>query len=131
MEKTGITIASIMIIEGETPLCVVAVGPDTDFVSTASDTGGFVVHLLGADHRAIADTFALIRPAPGGLFSSVAFTDTSWGPRLDDIPDVVGCGFVEAFPTGEQILVMGEIETLELSDLTEPLIHFRGGYRTL
>lgn len=127
---TGLTVASIMVVEGETPLCVVAVSPDAELASTIEESRGFVVHLLNSEQRNLADTFALIRPSPGGLFSAVDHTRTAWGPRLTDVSDVVVCRYVETRPTGEQVLVVGQIEDLELSDLTHPLIHFRGSYRT-
>lgn len=127
---TGLTVASIMVVEGEVPLCVVAVGPDADLVTTIEGSGAFVVHLLDSGQRSLADTFALIRPSPGGLFAVVEHAQTPWGPRLTDVSDVVFCSHVETRPTGEQVLIVGEIEDLELSDLTDPLIHFRGSYRT-
>jgi hypothetical protein len=42
----------------------------------------------------------------------------------------VGCRLTSTRPAGWLVLVEGELHTTELTD-TEPLIHYRGRYRTV
>ena len=50
---------------------------------------------------------------------------------LDDIPDRAYCRLDRLEPRGYTGLLIGTIEHVELADLTDPLVHFRGEYRSL
>lgn len=130
-DRVGLTVGSVLVVEGEEPIVGGIVGTGSDLAEAAEETGGFVVHVLSAGERAVADVFAGIRPAPGGMFATRALTDTEWGPRLDDVPDWAGCRFRDVEQIGEQSLLTGRVEHLELSDLVSPLAYFRGSYRQL
>lgn len=128
-DEAGLTVSSVLVIEGDVPLVAGVVGAGADVVDAASTSGAFVVHVLTEADRATADVFAGIRPAPGGMFAGRPTTVTPWGPRLDDVGDWLGCSLRSIDPIGDQLLVTGRVEGLELSDLTTPLAYFRGSYR--
>jgi flavin reductase (DIM6/NTAB) family NADH-FMN oxidoreductase RutF len=129
--RTGLTVSSLMVVEGEPALIYMQVGPTTDLWSVMADTGRFIAHVCRSEHRQLADSFAGLRPYPGGLFVGVETTGSDWGPLLDDLPDRAHCSLVSREETGWSGLVVGRIDMVEVSELNDPLIHFRGGYRRL
>lgn len=126
-ERTGITVSSVLVVEGEPALISGVVGAGSDFVDLAGE--GFVVHILAESERSMADVFAGIRPSPGGVFAGRDTEETEWGPRLVEVSDWAGCRTERIEPVGDQVLVTGAIRHLQVSDLARPLAYFRGGYR--
>lgn len=129
--RTGLTISSMMVAEGSPSIVVGLMNETTDLYEGINDTRAFVVHLLGERDRIIADRFAGLRPSPGGLFVGVEIDDGDWGPVMSAFPNRVYCRYLGTAQAGYQQLVTGEIERIELDDLVDPLIYFRGRYRSL
>lgn len=127
----GITVSSFFVVEGEIPRTVALVGPGSDFLDATDASGSFVANILTEDCRAVADVFAGLRPSPGGMFVGRETEMTRWGPRLVEVTNWAGCRVGELRPLGDQLLLVGEIEELSVSELTDPLIYFRGSYRRL
>lgn len=130
-DPAGLTVSSFFVIEGEVARAAALVGPGSDFLEAAERSGAFVAHVLDDDRAVVADVFAGLRPAPGGMFKAVEAEASPWGPRLVDVEDWAGCSLEEVRPLGEQLLLVGVISHLEVSDLHDPLIYFRGVYRRL
>lgn len=127
----GITVSSFFVVEGEVPRAAALVGPGSDFVEAAQESGTFLAQILTVDCQWVADVFAGLRPAPGGMFADLDHEPTAWGPRLLDVEDWAGCRVDELRPLGDQLLLVGEIEELSVSELHDPLVYFRGSYRRL
>lgn len=127
----GLTASSLLVVEGEPPRVISIVGPGADFLDAANESDAFVTHVLAGDQGPLADVFAGLRPAPGGMFADHETEATEWGPRLVEVSDWAGCRLQETRPLGDQMLVVGRIEHLQLSDLSDPLVYFRGSYRRL
>ncbi len=130
-ERTGLTISSLLVIEGEPALVHLVVGPTTDLWGTAAETGRFIVHVCRHDDNRLADVFAGLAPAPGGMFTNVATEQTEWGPVFIDLPDRAYCTFQSADEAGWSGLMVGRIDRVDISDLTDPMIYFRSAYRRL
>jgi 3-hydroxy-9,10-secoandrosta-1,3,5(10)-triene-9,17-dione monooxygenase reductase component len=130
-DRAGLTVSSMVVAEGAPSLLLGLMNDTSDLWERIGESGAFVVHILGRRDRIAAETFAGLRPSPGGLFAGMDVADTEWGPVLAAFPDRVYCRFLEASQAGYQQLVRGEIEKIELSDLTDPLVYFRGRYRSL
>jgi 3-hydroxy-9,10-secoandrosta-1,3,5(10)-triene-9,17-dione monooxygenase reductase component len=129
--RAGLTVSSMVVAEGSPSLVLGLMNDTTDLWDTIEETGAFVVHILGRRDRVVADRFAGLRPSPGGLFTDMDVADTEWGPALVAFPDRVFCRYLDVSQAGYQRLVRGEIQRIELSDLTDPLVYFRGRYRKL
>lgn len=127
----GITVSSFMVVEGEVPRTAALVGAGSDFLDAVEASGTFVAHVLDEESQTVADVFAGLRPAPGGMFQAVETEATRWGPRLTLVSDWVGCRLEETRPLGDQLVLVGEIEDLSVSELDHPLVYFRGSYRRL
>lgn len=127
----GLTVSSFFVIEGEVPRAAALLGPGADVLEAVERSGAFVAHVLDDTKAVVADLFAGLRPAPGGVFKVVATEPTRFGPRLVEVGDWAGCELEEIRPLGDQMLVVGTIVEVEVSDLADPLVYFRGVYRRL
>jgi flavin reductase (DIM6/NTAB) family NADH-FMN oxidoreductase RutF len=128
--RAGLTVSSLMIAHGDPAHVLALVDPDSDLVERLAQTGRGVVQLLAWEHRDLAEAFAGLAPAPGGLFRLGSWEQTSWGPVLSGVSAWAGFSvasdrFAEV---GWSALVDGVIEHVELGEPVEPLVHRRGRY---
>ncbi|MFQ5554956.1 MAG: flavin reductase family protein [Acidimicrobiia bacterium] len=130
-ERAGLTVSSVMVAEGEPPVLYALLGPTTDLWLAIEETGRFVVHVAEQTHRAAADVFAGLRPAPGGAFLGRAVSPSEYGPVLETLPNRAYCTLRAHREDGYSVLVTAGIDRVEIADLRDPLTYFRGGYRRL
>jgi 3-hydroxy-9,10-secoandrosta-1,3,5(10)-triene-9,17-dione monooxygenase reductase component len=126
--RTGLTVSSLVVAEGEPSRIFFLCGTATDLWHAIVDRGGFVVHVLEERHRELSDRFAGIRPSPGGLFVGLEPEDTPWGPVIPSIETRALCRFVGHTETGVYALVDGLVDRVDLSEIVRPLQYFRGRY---
>ena len=129
--RTGLTVSSIFVAEGAPSLVLGLIADTTDLYSTLKETGSCVVHVLDDTQRVVSDQFAGLRPAPGGLFADLDFEDSRWGPVLETLANRAYCRFLDDVESGYQRLVRVSIERIELEELDQPLIYYRGRYRSI
>ena len=130
-DRTGLTVSSLLVVQGEPAHVYLVVGPTTDLWDVAADSGHFVIHICRyQDHQAV-DVFAGLSPSPGGIFADIAVSENQWGPVLTDLPDRAYCRFESREQVGWSGLVVGMIEEVEVSALEDPMVHFRSRYRRL
>ncbi len=130
-DRTGMTVSSLVVAEGEPGRVQFLTTPTADLVDVLERTGKFIVHVLESEHRAISEVFAEQRPSPGGLFAGVAVEDGDWGPTLTDVPNRAYCSGAGAAESGYSLLITAEIDRVEVAALDDPLIYFRGAYRRI
>ena len=130
-KPSGLTVSSLIVLEGDPALIAAVVGPLSDVWDAIAASERFVVHLCRAGHRGLSDVFASLRPTPGGAFSGLEWEESDWGPVLAAVPDRAYCRLVRTEELGYTGLVVGSVDHVELADLEDPLIHFRGGYHRL
>jgi 3-hydroxy-9,10-secoandrosta-1,3,5(10)-triene-9,17-dione monooxygenase reductase component len=128
---TGLTVSSLLVVQGEPAQAQLVVGPTTDLWETAAESGHFIIHICRDEDRRLADVFAGLWPSPGGIFTGLPVAQSQWGPVLTDLPDRAYCRYQSRVEVGWSGVVVGLIEQVEVSDLQDPMIHFRSGYRRL
>jgi flavin reductase (DIM6/NTAB) family NADH-FMN oxidoreductase RutF len=126
--RTGLTVSSLLVAEGEPSYVHFLCGTATDLWDAIRDTGTFVVHILEGGHRPLSDRFAGIRPSPGGLFAGIDVADSEYGPQLRALRSRAYCRYIGHREGALHALVHGLIERVDLHDLREPLQYFRGEY---
>lgn len=125
-DREGLTVSSVLVADGEPPRLVGLIDADSAFWESGPDT--VVVNVLAGQHRFLADAFAGTAPAPGGPFTLANWSETAWGPSLDDAAGWLGIRLEDqARDVGWRVLVEGVIEHVELGT-TDPLVHLRGRY---
>jgi 3-hydroxy-9,10-secoandrosta-1,3,5(10)-triene-9,17-dione monooxygenase reductase component len=129
-EPAGLTVSSLLVAEGQPPLVIGLISPTSDLWEAIRGTGRFVVHVLGEGNEKLAERFAGMRPSPGGLFVGLRTEVSEWGPMLLDFPNRALCTFQDGDEVGNQLMISGSIDKLAMTDFDEPLVYFRGRYRS-
>jgi len=127
---TGLTVSSILIAEGSPSLLMGLVSPTSDLWDVIRSTGRFVVHVLDEGAETLAERFAGLRPSPGGLFVGLRTESSDWGPALLDFPNRAMCSLQEAAEVGYHVMVRSAVDEFVMTDFDEPLVYFRGRYRS-
>lgn len=133
-DRAGLTVSSYAVANGEPAHLLGLVDPDSDLALAAEETGRVVVQLLEWRHRMLAEAFAGLAPAPGGLFArsssgSESWQQTDWGPVLTDASAWVGLRLVDRRAVGWSLLLDGVVERVELNEERSPLVHRRGRFQ--
>lgn len=126
----GLTVSSTLVADGDPAHVFGLLDPESDLLDAITAHGVFAVVALASGDRQLADRFAGLMPAPGGLFADATWRDTPYGPLPEPERSWAGCRLLGTRPAGWGMLVEGELEDLEVFE-SEPLVHYRGRYRTI
>ncbi|HEY6593778.1 MAG TPA: flavin reductase family protein [Asanoa sp.] len=126
----GLTVSSTLVAAGDPARLLGLIDEESDLWEAARAAGRFAVTPLGSAHRQLADRFAGLAPAPGGLFAGEGWTQTPYGPVPADASAWAGCRLDGGRPYGWTLLVEAVIERVEIRGADEPLVHYRGRYRS-
>ncbi|GAA0898043.1 hypothetical protein Vau01_073030 [Virgisporangium aurantiacum] len=126
----GLTVSSTVVADGAPARVFGLLDPESDLFDAISEHGTFAVVVLADGDRQLADRFAGLMPAPGGLFAGGGWRGTPYGPVPETPHPWAGCRLVDTRPAGWSVLVEAEVVDVEVAD-TEPLVHYRGRYRTV
>lgn len=129
--RTGLTVSSLFVVEGDPAVVHLVVGPTTDLWETGGETGRIAVHIARTGQEHLADVFAGLRPSPGGVFAGVHTTPSPWGPLIDSMPDRALCTVTSRRDTGYSGVMTADVDEVHATDLVDPLVYFRGRYRAL
>jgi 3-hydroxy-9,10-secoandrosta-1,3,5(10)-triene-9,17-dione monooxygenase reductase component len=127
----GLTVSSMLVADGEPGRVLALIDEESDFWEAVSQARVFAVTPLGAGEQQLADRFAGLMPAPGGLFATGDWTATDYGPVPATAGTWAGCRLTGERRVGWALLIEATIETFQLAAAPEPLIHFRGRYHAL
>ncbi|MEV6341988.1 flavin reductase family protein [Actinoplanes sp. NPDC051851] len=126
---SGLTVSSVLVADGDPGRVLGLIDEESDFWDAVSASGRFAVIPLTPADRQLADRFAGLMPAPGGLFAAGEWRQTGYGPVPADAGTWAGCRLDAERPCGWALLVEAVIETIEVGEAAEPLVHYRGRYR--
>jgi len=128
----GLTVSSMLVADGDPGRVLGLVDEESDFWDAVATAKRFAVTPLRPGDQQLADKFAGLMPAPGGLFASGEWTETEYGPVPADAGTWAGCRLDGERPYGWGLLVEATIETVTIGGADAvPLMHFRGRYRSL
>jgi flavin reductase (DIM6/NTAB) family NADH-FMN oxidoreductase RutF len=127
----GLTVSSTLVVDGDPGRLLGVLDGESELWAAIEDAGRFAVTVLTSADRQLADRFAGLMPAPGGLFAGGGWRESGYGPVPDGRTSWAGCRLDEARPVGWGLLVEATIEAVELGEAQPPLVHYRGRYREL
>ncbi len=129
---SGLTVSSLLVADGEPGRVLGLIDEESDFWAAASVAGRVAVTPLTPGDQQLADRFAGLMPAPGGLFATGDWAETRYGPVPAGAGTWAGCRRDGERPYGWALLVEATIEKITIADAAPvPLLHFRGRYRGL
>lgn len=127
----GLTVSSMLVVDGDPGRVVGLVDDESDLWAAVEATGRFAVVPLAEGDNQLAERFAGLMPAPGGLFATGDWESTEWGPVPRGYP-WAGCGLDEARAFGWSLLVEATVQRIDLTDpAAKPLLHHRGRYTSI
>src|SRR3989440_11293043 len=94
----GLTMSSTLIVDGRPGRILGLVDDESELWAAVEDAGRFAVLPLRPAHRQLADRFAGLLSAPGGLFANGDWRETDFGPRAARIGTPAGCPLGAAPP---------------------------------
>lgn len=127
--RTGLTVSSLLVVLGEEGHVVMMLDPDSDLGTTLEAGTRLTVSVLGPDDTYVAEAFAGLAPAPGGLFRLGRWTQTEWGPVLSGATWLAAT-VTEVRPLGWAAEVVARVDAVELMR-PEAVVHQRGRYLTV
>jgi flavin reductase (DIM6/NTAB) family NADH-FMN oxidoreductase RutF len=129
--RAGLTVSSLLVTEGDPGEALLLVSPNTDLWDAVEETRRLVVHVCSPEDRGLAEVFAGRQPSPGGMFAGRTVSDGPWGPVLEDLPDRLSVSVTSVDSLGWSGIVRGRVDQVDLAGSADPLVYFRGRYRTL
>lgn len=124
----GLTVSSCLVSDGSPGRLAGLIDDESELWQAIQTAGVFTVQPLAYEDQQLADRFAGVLPAPGGLFKQgETWTPTSYGPVLGQT--WAGCRLDQARPFGWALLVEATLEQITLGPAEPPLLHHRGSYR--
>ena len=127
--REGLTVSSVMLAHGDPGHALALLDPDSSFAVALVESRTAVVQLLEWPHRDIAEAFAGMTPAPGGVFTLGVWRDTEWGPLLEGVSAWAGVRLgSDPREVGWSLLVDAVVEHVEVGEESDPLVHRRGRY---
>ncbi|WP_281167826.1 flavin reductase family protein [Longispora albida] len=120
-QPCGLLVSSLSSYSVSPPSVLFSIGDQRASYDTFVQCTRFAVHLLGAEHEAIARTFADPH--------TDRFTDLAWRwegglPRLAAPPVFFACARAGTFPHGDHAVVIGEILRMS-AHAGDPLVYYR------
>lgn len=123
----GLTVSSCLVADGDPGRMLGLLDEESELWAAITGSGVFAVSLLTPEDKQLADRFAGLMPAPGGLFrQSEVWVQTAFGPVL--ARSWAGCRLESTRTVGWSLLVEATIEEVHLTDRSESLLHHRGAY---
>jgi flavin reductase (DIM6/NTAB) family NADH-FMN oxidoreductase RutF len=102
---------------------------ESDLYSAVVGSGRVAISVLRDGDGQLADRFAGLLPAPGGLFADGQWQRTEYGPVRSGLPSWAGCRLASTEPVGYARLVQASVETVHLADApVPPLVRHHGRY---
>jgi flavin reductase (DIM6/NTAB) family NADH-FMN oxidoreductase RutF len=128
--NVGWTVSSFVVADGAPAMVVGLLDEDSDLAATLRPGAALAVSLLGWQHRSLADAFAQVTPAPGGVFRQGEWSRTEWGSVLADAPGWLGARVTDDLEqrAGWTLLVRADIEHTETGTEMPVLTRYRGRY---
>nr|WP_246002146.1 flavin reductase family protein [Allorhizocola rhizosphaerae] len=125
----GLTVSSCLVADGSPGRVLGLIDEESDLWAVLERERVFAVTPLTPGEKQLADRFAGLLPAPGGLFKQgETWTGTRYGPVLASATTWAGCTLDSARPFGWALLIEATISAVTLGEPAPPLLHHRGSY---
>ncbi len=127
--RYGLTATAFTSVSLEPPLVLVCVDKRSESLPHLQASGVFAVNFLGRTDEATSQRFA---SSGGDKFSGVeSSVATTGAPILPNVVGFVDCRVVNTIEAGDHFVFVGLVEAASSSDDVQPLLYFRGAYRSV
>lgn len=125
----GMTCQSFTSVSLDPPLVAFLPTKQSRAFASIQRAGAFCVNFLAADQEQVSNQFAA---SGDDKFAGVSWTpsEKTGSPLLAGIVGHVDCTVHTVHEAGDHFLVIGKVVDLAAGDAEDPLLYYRGGYRT-
>jgi flavin reductase (DIM6/NTAB) family NADH-FMN oxidoreductase RutF len=124
----GMTASSVASVSLDPPLLLVAVNHEHDMHPALQAASDFVLNVLAADQEELSRRFAAEHP---DRFAGVGYRESERGiPILDGVVASIECQKQATAPGGDHTVFFGLVTGGTVTE-RNPLLYYRGGYRSL
>lgn len=128
-EPVGLTVNSFTSVSLEPPLVLFCLDLEAGSLPAFQTADGFAVNILRAGQEAVSNRFA---DPLAARFDRDGVADWSTGsPILADAMAALDCTVHARHDGGDHVILVGRVQRLAVLSDDEPLIYWRGAYRTL
>lgn len=129
-QKIGLTATAVTSLSVDPPLVLACIGNWSRAIAALEEQAPFIIHLLGAEQRSLAQHFATTQP---DKFDSLPHRAGIGGsPRLPAALAWIECVTHALHPAGDHTIVIGRVVATQLGhDRAAPLVYFRREYHGL
>ncbi len=126
----GMTVSAFSAVSLDPPLVLVCADKTSHTNTVMAEGGVFAVNVLARGQDALSNRFASKRDE-FRRFEGLAYeTGRTGSPLLPGALAVLDCRVEAAHDAGDHVIYVGRVEELRTAE-REPLVHYRGVYRTL
>jgi flavin reductase (DIM6/NTAB) family NADH-FMN oxidoreductase RutF len=127
----GLTVSSTVVADGEPGALLALLDDESDLYTAVLAAGRCAVTVLQEGDGQLADRFAGVLPAPGGVFADGVWERTEYGPVPMRRYPWIGCTVSSTRRVGYAMLVEARVDRVELGEgEPPPLVRQRGRYVT-
>ncbi len=127
-QPVGLTCQSFVSVSLDPPLVAFLPTKQSRAFAAIKEQGNFCVNFLAADQVAISNVMA---SRSDDKFAEVKWSPSSTGAALiDGVVGYTDCTIETIHDAGDHWIVVGRVQDLKVSNETDPLLFFRGKYRT-
>jgi flavin reductase (DIM6/NTAB) family NADH-FMN oxidoreductase RutF len=131
-EMQGMTANAISSLSLDPTMILICVEKNTHTHGVLERGGVFAVNILGAHQEAVSRLFATrAEPEINSLRGQRFNLGATGVPVLDDCLAFLECRVVQAMDGGDHSIFIGEVVAEGIRDQGQPLLYYRGSYRTL
>jgi len=127
--RYGLTATAFTSVSLDPPLVLVCVDKRSESLPHLHSSQIFAVNFLAVGDD---ETSRLFATTGADKFSAIASSVAVTGaPILERVVGYVDCRVVNAIDAGDHFIFVGQVEAASATDDVQPLVYFRGGYRTV
>ncbi|HUO83695.1 MAG TPA: flavin reductase family protein [Thermoanaerobaculia bacterium] len=127
--RTGLTVSAFCSLSLQPPLVLICIENSIRSHTVIDAAGHFAVNVLSEEQQEISNRFA---SSAEDKFSGLATREGTMGdPLIEGSLATIQCRIVDRYSGGDHTIFVGEVIESEIAEQQNPLLYFRGGYRSL
>ena len=127
-QPAGITVSAFSSVSLDPPLVLACIDKRASVHAHLTEGSHFAINILAQDQEHLSRRFA---SKDEDRFGGAGYREGACGaPLLEGALAHIECRVVHAYPGGDHTIVVGEVESMNVTD-HKPLAYYRGGYAQL
>jgi flavin reductase (DIM6/NTAB) family NADH-FMN oxidoreductase RutF len=127
-QPAGITVSAFSSVSLDPPLVLACIDKRASVHAHLTEGSHFAINILAQDQEHLSRRFA---SKDQDRFGGAGYREGACGaPLLEGALAHIECRVVHAYPGGDHTIVVGEVESMNVTD-HKPLAYYRGGYAQL